>query len=496
MKNRRRLFMAGYVILVFLGLFIFFIRIHPLIIYDTDDWLYVAYARKAVPLWGDWNPSRIFPEIVMPFMASLGVYLIYPFTHDYVGSIAFMYGVILSVCITLYVYFVMKSLTVKIKLSLRWSACVSVVFLLLNFLIFRSSDSDNVYMFHSFSCTNYFYYTIPTIFNIIIVLILILKPELVRVDGQKDVWNYSFIILAIYLCIFSNLFCSYILAIWAGVRVLFELFEQIKSPKRNMKISLKNMTGYLLILGFWFISMIYELSGGRADSLQEDSYIHNLITTLKLFVSFLKEKCNGLFVGMLIVTVCMAIFFSINRSTKEEFKKLYVEIFLNFILAVLYVVLICAKTSPDYICRTDVLLGISFWLLYAMVFCFSYWIKKREKIALIIPLMVCIMFFEINVPGRTYKDSNQGEIDWNTAYLIDNDIIAQIQDAVRSGKTEMELYVPKSLTNEDNWPIALYGGNHFSQSLYKHGIISRMINITLIPSEEFNQKYNIDMSEQ
>lgn len=124
MKNRRRLFMAGYVILVFLGLFIFFIRIHPLIIYDTDDWLYVAYARKAVPLWGDWNPSRIFPEIVMPFMASLGVYLIYPFTHDYVGSIAFMYGVILSVCITLYVYFVMKSLTVKIKLSLRWSACV------------------------------------------------------------------------------------------------------------------------------------------------------------------------------------------------------------------------------------------------------------------------------------------------------------------------------------------------------------------------------------
>ena len=115
---------------------------------------------------------------------------------------------------------------------------------------------------------------------------------------------------------------------------------------------------------------------------------------------------------------------------------------------------------------------------------------------LIIPLMVCIMFFEINVPGRTYKDSNQGEIDWNTAYLIDNDIIAQIQDAVRSGKTEMELYVPKSLTNEDNWPIALYGGNHFSQSLYKHGIISRMINITLIPSEEFNQKYNIDMSEQ
>ena len=49
-----------------------------------------------------------------------------------------MYGVILSVCITLYVYFVMKSLTVKIKLSLRWSACVSVVFLLLNFLILEA----------------------------------------------------------------------------------------------------------------------------------------------------------------------------------------------------------------------------------------------------------------------------------------------------------------------------------------------------------------------
>lgn len=51
---------------IFAFLFVFFARVHPLMLFDTDDWQYISYSRHAVPIWGDWNPTRVFPETVMP----------------------------------------------------------------------------------------------------------------------------------------------------------------------------------------------------------------------------------------------------------------------------------------------------------------------------------------------------------------------------------------------------------------------------------------------
>ena len=53
---------AIFFLLVFGFLFMFFTQVHPLVIYDGDDWRYIAYTRQALPSWNEWNPSRVFAE--------------------------------------------------------------------------------------------------------------------------------------------------------------------------------------------------------------------------------------------------------------------------------------------------------------------------------------------------------------------------------------------------------------------------------------------------
>ena len=67
MKERKQqIYKTAWYLAVFGILYLWFARVKPLVPYDGDDWLYLSYARKAVPLWGDWNPARVLPEVLMP----------------------------------------------------------------------------------------------------------------------------------------------------------------------------------------------------------------------------------------------------------------------------------------------------------------------------------------------------------------------------------------------------------------------------------------------
>lgn len=102
---------------MFLVMYIFYTRIHPLVIYDIDDWTYISNTRDALPLIGNWNPSRILPEILMPLSASLSAYLIYPFVGDYIMSMAYVFAFILCSTILTYIYLFNSILINKVKLD-------------------------------------------------------------------------------------------------------------------------------------------------------------------------------------------------------------------------------------------------------------------------------------------------------------------------------------------------------------------------------------------
>ena len=81
-----------------------------------------------------------------------------------------------------------------------------------------------------------------------------------------------------------------------------------------------------------------------------------------------------------------------------------------------------------------------------------------------------------------------GGISAETCIEIDNDIIMQVKTAVDRGDYSVQVYVPDFGT-EDNWPIALYGGERISDALSKHGVIRQGIYIEIVPSKEKNEQF-------
>ena len=103
MKKRiQPILYPSFFFLIFAFLFLWFSRIHPLIPFDADDWTYLGYIRPAVPIWGAWNPSRVFPEVALPFFSKVASYLVMPLTGDYITAQTLMHAFVVSAFTTVY----------------------------------------------------------------------------------------------------------------------------------------------------------------------------------------------------------------------------------------------------------------------------------------------------------------------------------------------------------------------------------------------------------
>ncbi len=71
----------------FFGIFCFFVlfftRVHPILISDTDDWYYVYLTRHAIPIPHSWNPARIFAETIMPLVSIVSCKIFGIFSSDF-----------------------------------------------------------------------------------------------------------------------------------------------------------------------------------------------------------------------------------------------------------------------------------------------------------------------------------------------------------------------------------------------------------------------------
>ena len=154
-------------------------------------------------------------------------------------------------------------------------------------------------------------------------------------------------------------------------------------------------------------------------------------------------------------------------------------------IVLIYLILVSAKSGPGYITRPDVLLGLVFFIFIAISSVFTLLSKKFKIMSTILPLLILIMFFEINTNGKTFKESNILNLSHESCLKIDDIIIKQIKTAVDLEKDEVTLYIPKiESETKDNWPIATYGVDRIANALYKHGVIKRNIKVNYNFSDE------------
>ena len=483
-SRKEHILLIGFSTIIFLSMLLFFLRIHPLIIYDADDWLYASYFRLPIPIWHDWNPSRVFPEIFMPLCSTLAVYLFMPLTHDYIWSLALMYGIVVSFFITLYVYAFALFLREKIKASVSNSIIISTIFFLFHFLIFKTSESGNHHMFYANDVTCYFYYIIPTILNVVLVIILELYPDLMDIFSRKNDILKGIILFSVYMAIFSNMFCSVILAVWAGVEIINSSLNSIICKKIPFKAILKNNIYKLLIVLSWLISIIFELSGGRAESLAGNSFVENVKHTIYNLIQVVISVNKY----VAIFAICVIILYLMTVRGKKQWQNILIAL-ANMVIICAFLILACAKSRVDYITRTDILLAVCFWFFTIICIMMAAMISNKV-VRILLPAVLLLLCVSVNSHDITFSDANCVGMDWKICYDISSGFVKQIKEADDNHNSDIVLKVPL-YNGEDNWPLPFYLADRISYTLYKHGIVSHNLNVIFEPDNSINQKWGI-----
>lgn len=492
--NKRK---SYYGILWYVGIFAFFYiwftQLHPLVVFDADDWTYIAGTRRALPMWGAWNPSRIFPEVVMPKISTASVFFLRPFGVDYLTSLMMGHAISVSACITLYAIAFAKLMKRISNLGEIEIGCLTFLFLVLHFLAFRSKNTDNLYLFATGNVTCYYYYIIPDILNASLVMYMMENPCFDTILKEGKPIQKGFLLLATYLLIFSNLPAAGILAVYAGAKVLLSLLGQIKTL--CLKNYVRENIWSLVILAEWMLSAVCELSGGRAASLTSPE--SNLISNFKAsFSAFLNRmlSCNKIFLVFCVLVFVVAVmmyFLTKNKGSKDcDFSKRMVLLLICTCVMFLYLFILSLKAGTGMISRVDCLFGVFFFALLMISACCGYVFDNRPELMIVMPLILCVMFSMVDNPGVTFDSANMGGLDPVIGMQISNDLVEQTVTAEENGLSEMDLYVP-DWKNGGNWPHSVALMPRLSKALVEHGILRKPIVMNIIPSEAMNEKYGI-----
>ncbi len=481
---------------VFLMMLLFFTLFHPIPIMDEDDVIYSVLVRKAIPIPGGWNPARMAPEImtamcghVAAICASLGL-------GRFIDCQVFLLGLMLSGFITVYVYSMMRLLE-KHSGSGRFTAvCLSLLFLLFHFLIFRVSPSRNLYMFHSYDACCICYYTIPALLNCTLVMAFMTVQEGVSILDGKNLLRASCWILVLYFAIFSNLFGSIILAAYAGFRLVKDLavFKKTRKPWKHFIIG--NALWFSIVV-LWLLALILEATGGRAgvSSGQNSAFLLRLSETITRFVSLLKGS-NLLFKLILAAALssAAALVFMSSDQRNKCFLKTVAGIILWGLVTLIFIILLCTAVEPTYIERAGVIFPAIFAVFLIMTLCMEYVVSRIPRLAVLLPIALIFVSSMTNTRFLTFLDSNPLLLDGHLAVRVENDIYESIIAAAKAGKTEVTVRVPKS--NEPaNWPHDGLIGDPIAQLFLKYGIIDHEIKVWTEPSEEFNREFHINLAE-
>lgn len=487
--RKKTLWESAWYLLIFAFLYIWFTQVHPLVIFDADDWTYLTPDREAWPIWGEWNPAKVFPEVFMPLCSTVGSFLLMPLVKDYITVMTITHGFVVSTFITVYIYALAQLLKRVFSLDVWAAVYAGALFLIFHFLAMRGAETDNLYLFYCKDLNCYYNYLIPALLNGSIVLWMIRNDAFEEFLKNGSAAAKGVFLLVLYMAIFSNLVDSVILAVYAGARLLVDFLKQVKKP--DWKVYLKDHTLFLGIFAAWLVSAVFELSGGRAGAGASGSLFGRLKDSAYCLFEVLKN-CNMLFLILcaLIVAAAAVIFFLGKRQDKG-FLDLAVLWVVGVAAMVFCMVVLCALVSPAYMYRAEYLFGVFFYCLVFVMLCFGYVVQKQPKVLLILPILLCVLVSETDTKEKTFQESNMGNLDPAICAEISRDLLTQVTAACESGQTEMILYVPLWDT-EDNWPHAVQLMDRMRHALYAHRIIGYPIDMTIEPSAEINGAYHLD----
>lgn len=496
-KKHRKLPYAAFFLLIFGFLFLWFSRVHPLIPFDGDDWTYLSYVRMATPIWGDWNPAKVFPEVLYPFFSTIAAFALAPLTGDYIGAQTLMHAVVVSAAITGYLWCFDHLMRRVFSCSHVTAGVFTVLFLTLHFLVFRTAEENNVHLLHCVSLNCYYNYLLPMLLNASLVMLLLASDRIEAFvkTGRPELRGLFFIV--VYLAIFSNLPASGILAAYAGSRVLLALIRQGK--KLKLKPFLGENSFFLGILAIWLVSAVFELSGGRAGAAAGGSILAQLRQTCFLLKTVVLES-NRLFLGFSGIVVASALVCMLMSGGVRSLNAKLASVLGTFLISTaaltVYMIVLCAAVGPGKITGSEYLFAIYFHILLLVLLALGYLVERFPRLMLALPLLTVVLISGINTNGNTFAEINTRGLPAERCGELSRYLIEQYQQADQAGQREMVLRLPQFTSdpeNGDNWPYTLVLADRISNTMYNHGLTSRLIDITPVIDPEVNARFHIPL---
>lgn len=486
-------------LLVFGFFLVWFTKIHPLTVFDVDDWAYIHYPRRAVPLPTYWNPSRILPEILMPFCGSLAAHLVYPLIGDYLRAMTLTHGFVISLFLTLYIYSFTCMMRRLFHLSTAGTLLSSSLFLIAHFVIFRTGVAGNTYLFYCYDLTCYYYYMIPGALNASLVMWMIGNPRFSEFLSSCSPGKMGLFLLLLYLAVFSNLPDSGILACYAGAVVLLNGLKLLKQ-KTDWRAFVRENFIFLGILCVWLLCAFLELSGGRASSLTPSD--RNLAANLAFNARRLATivfRCRWVWpaVSALIAGAALILLLRSRGTTTEDraFRRLLSLGLVAFGAMAVYTLLLCTAVMNGSVNRVEYLFPLCFYALLAVMLCFGYLLQKVPKTLYIVPIALCVLFCECDTLGVTYLESNTSNLNPTICNEIMQDLVDEILLADEKGLDEITLEIPVTVS-EDGWPLMpQFLGPRMATTLCEHGLLRREITVNTVASMEANWRYSVPILE-
>ena len=480
-----RVWTAVFLALVFLSMLLFFTVLHPVPIMDGDDMVLIVRPRPAIPIPNSWNPSRVLPETLMPLcglFAGLAAALgLGSFIDCQIVSLAS----ILALFITLYAACFLRLLRRRFAQGRFASFCLTALFLLLHFAVFRSEKEGNLHLFHSYDACCVFFYTIPALLNASLLLYFLAEDDMPRLLSGSLARSAA-LVTGLYFAIFSNLFGSAVLACFAAWRLLTGLLK--RRPLRELALC-----GGILLA--WLCAALLEAVGGRAGSLTgSSSHLLENIRPAWASLAALLGTTGPLFRLLLAASVpgaLAALLLPRGRAARGALSRSLPAVLFCLVCALPFHLRLAAAATPMYAGRPEAAFPLFFLLLLLPLLTAAQLVRLFPRLAVLLPLAVLVSFSLTNTDVRTFADSNPMQLNGKLVAAVENDICEQILTAARAGEESVTVEVLRSGDLSANWPHNPYIGNVFASIFLKFGLIDRPITVVSVPSEALNARYGL-----
>ena len=477
----------AFFLLAFSFLFVFFTQVHPLVIYDGDDWRYIAYTRQALPSWNEWNPSRVFAECFQPLMGYFAAYVLTPLIGDYLHAQTVAVALLLSLMVTAYLW-----LFYHVMLGTgggRFRALsMTVLFLLFHFLILKTQRAGNPYLFGSSSVTCIYNYLMPMLLNASLVLLMMWKGRLTEIFRGCSAVQAGFLSFWIYFAIFSGVFHSIIFVAFLG---WYSLFDLQKSAGGVRKWAAAHRAE-LVVLVLWLFSLVIEMQGGRARAIGQPFFQLPWMETLQSAAALWHQLNTGVAAFGIVIAILAAV--EICRKGQDEDERRTRTFLglsaLSMVVVFTYLFLVCTKSVPVYFERSDVAGCGLFYLLLLTCLAMNHFVRCHPSFLRAMPLLLFVVLIASLNPNRGFYPSTMGHVPEKTCDAISHDILAQLLAAEQAGEERVTLHVPVG-NAETNWPHDRFLKDVLNNTLTRHGVLMYPLEIEIQPDPEMNRKYHL-----